>query len=426
MCSKVNKIGDVADERSHAVIMVIDDVETSRLILKRRLSIYGSEVILCDGVDSAYKFLSENHVDVIFIEFAMAGITGLEILKNLKASQKFVSIPVIMMSARADVNNVVQCIEAGAEDFLQKPFNHSLLKARLSNAILKKQAHDREVNYIEEIKENQRRIVTNEKMTSLGNMAVAVSDELKNPLNLVTNLSEVSCDLCKEIVLHLEKFLKEPSIDAKDEIVVLLMDLEKDVKKISEQGKKADKILRFMIDQSQAYKSEFYEANLNKLITNTVKVFLSESRTKNKKLGIKVQLKLDNRIPKKLYIAAQAFGIALFNIIENAIYFLHKKESDEPKILSIETKNLDDTVDVFIKDNGCGIEKNKLRLIFEPFFTTKDSDEAQGLGLATVSEVIVQIHKGSVSVNSELGKFTEFKITLPKLKNKPEKFGVVS
>lgn len=421
MDSKINKIGDVTDERSHAVIMVIDDVENSRLILKRRLSIYGSEVILCDGEISAFKFLSKNHVDVIFIEFAMSGMSGLEILKNLKTSKKFVNIPVIMMSAQADVNNIVKCIDAGAEDFLQKPFNHSLLKARLSNAILKKQAHDREVNYIEEIKENQRRIVTNEKMTSLGNMAVAVSEELKNPLNFVTNLAEVGCDLCKEITQNFEFFFKEHSPEIKDEIVVLLMNLEKDIKKIAEQGKKADKILRFMIDQSQAYKSEFYETDLNKLITNTVKVFLSESRIKNKKLGIKVQLKLDNRIPKKLYLAAQAFGRALFNIIENAVYFLYKKESDEPKIISIETKNRDDMVDVFIKDNGCGIEKNKLRLIFEPFFTTKNADEAQGLGLATVSEVIVQIHKGSVSVNSELGKFTEFKITIPKLKNKPEK-----
>lgn len=418
MDNKFNGIGNIDDERSHAIILVIDDAENSRTILKRRLSIYGNEVVLCDGLESAYKRLEEKHIDVIFIEYSIKKINGYEILKILKNDQKYVNIPIIVMGTKDDTTNIVQCIEAGAEDYLLKPFNPSLLKARLANAISKKQAHDKEVKYIAEMQEEQRQVIAKEKMTSLGNVATAISEELKNPLNLIINLSEVSVEISREIsdqLLNLYSNIKENFEKSQiDEISDKLKNLSLDNLKIAEQGKKADKILRFMMDQSQLNESVFYETNLNKLITEAIKMFIAEYKMQHKTINAKIVLKLDNRIPNKLKISAQAFGKALFNLFENAVYFLDKKETNEEKIISITSKNNDDSVDIFIKDNGCGIEKNKLRVIFEPFFTTKVDGEGQGLGLAAVSEVIVRMHKGSISVSSEVGKFTEFKISIPK------------
>lgn len=411
-----NVIGSLDSNKNCSAILIIDNSENSRSLLKRRITIYGYDVKTAGSAEEAINNLNSEKIDVIFLEYNLPDIGGFDFLRKLKSSREYINIPVIVISSDNDVEKSVQCIEIGAEDYLVKPLNPTILKARLENSIAKKRAHDAEVTYIAEMKENQRQIIEKEKMASLGNMAMAISQELKNPLNVVTNLSDISCDLCRELGEKIASCSgKLPEIVVQD-IGELIKNIQLDIKKISEHGKKADKILRFMIDQSTTAKAEFYYTNLNKIVAETVKMLISDYKAANKEINAKIELKLDNKVPEKLFLSAQAINQALYNLIDNAIYSLNNKTYDEDwPLINIKTKNYDEFVEISVYDNGIGIDKGLTRVIFEPFFTTKKDGKGPGLGLSAVSEAVVQLHKGSVKVNSEPNKFAEFILTIPKI-----------
>ena len=118
-----------------AKILVIDDHESARNLLKRRLSIYGYEVFTAGEADRAIKLLKSHPIDVIFLNMFLNGKSSYDFLKTLKGNEKHKAIPVIMMSSDSDMELIVRCIEAGAEDYMVKPLNQTLLRARLSNCI---------------------------------------------------------------------------------------------------------------------------------------------------------------------------------------------------------------------------------------------------------------------------------------------------
>ena len=409
-----NTIGNVEQKnKSNSSILIIDDSEDSRNVIKRRIAIYGHNVYTADTITESHQILKAQKIDVIFLEYDIDGGNGFELLKTLKGSRDYVSIPVIVISGDNDIEKSVQCISEGAEDYLVKPLNPTILKARLENSIAKKIAHDNEIAYIAQIKEEQRQVIEKEKMSSLGNMALAISQELQNPLNLIINLSDICNDLCSEVKQKLlEQSNNIPTVI--DNFNSILDSLSGDLLKIREHGHKADKILRFIIDQSTNSKAEFYPADLNKVITETVKMIIADYKNANKPINAKIKLTLDNKIPDNLVLSVQSISQAIYNLIDNSIRSLHlKKEESKAPTIEIKTKNFDDYIEVSIYDNGVGIEKGLTRVIFEPFFTTSTSGRP-GLGLSAVSESVVQLHKGSIKVRSEKDKYAEFIIDIPK------------
>ena len=409
-----NTIGNVEKKnKSNSSVLIIDDAEGSRNVIKSRIAIYGHNVFTADNITETRQVLKSQKIDVIFLEYDIDGGNGLEFLKTLKSSREYVNIPVIIISGDNDIERSVQCISKGAEDYLVKPLNPTILKARLENSIAKKKAHDNEIDYIAKIKEEQRQAIEKEKMSSLGNMALAISQELQNPLNLVTNLSDICNDLCNEAK---QKLSNTPS-NCKgivNDINQILDSLTADLTKIKEHSHKADKILRFIIDQSTNSKAAFYPADLNKVITETVKMIIADYKNANRPINAKIKLSLDNKIPEDLTLCVQSISQAIYNLLDNAIRSLHLKgAANESPTIEIKTKNFDEHVEISIYDNGIGIEKGLTRVIFEPFFTTSTSGRP-GLGLSAVSESIVQLHRGSIKVKTEKDKFAEFIVTLPK------------
>jgi adenylate cyclase len=128
---------------SNAALLVVDDNEDNRYALTRRLARegYANVATAIDG-RQALELLSAKAFDLVLLDIMMPNVNGYEVLAQMKADDKLRHIPVIMISALDEIDSVVRCIELGAEDYLPKPFNPILLRARVGASLERKRLHD--------------------------------------------------------------------------------------------------------------------------------------------------------------------------------------------------------------------------------------------------------------------------------------------
>src|SRR5215472_2103346 len=133
-------------------ILVVDDIASNRDLLARRLTREGHEVVTVEDGASALDRLVAENFDLILLDLMMPGMSGFEVLCRLKSNSHARHIPVIMICALDELDSAVRCIEAGAEDYLPKPFNPIVLRARINASLEKKWLRDREQNHFEELR----------------------------------------------------------------------------------------------------------------------------------------------------------------------------------------------------------------------------------------------------------------------------------
>jgi DNA-binding response OmpR family regulator len=132
-------------------ILIVDDNESNRDMLSRRLQHQGYDVCIADSGHKALTLLNTREVDLILLDVMMPEMDGHDVLKELKADSRWRDIPVIMISALDEIESVVRCIERGAEDYLPKPFDPVLLRARIGACLEKKRLRDQEVLYLRDV-----------------------------------------------------------------------------------------------------------------------------------------------------------------------------------------------------------------------------------------------------------------------------------
>ncbi|MFT4769376.1 MAG: adenylate cyclase [Glaciecola sp.] len=137
-------------------ILAVDDRKENRELLARYLTRSGHFVVTASSGAEALEMLANADVDVVLLDRMMPGMDGREVLRRIKAEPKLRSTPVIMISGEQDMQGIVECIEAGADDYLFKPFNPVLLQARIKAGIERKQWHDREQLYRDQLERNER------------------------------------------------------------------------------------------------------------------------------------------------------------------------------------------------------------------------------------------------------------------------------
>jgi len=123
-------------------ILIVDDIQSNREVLRKNLQSQGHEVVDVDGGKAALDLLQSQDVDLVLLDILMPELDGYQVLGKIKADRKLKHVPVIVISALDEMASVIKCIEAGAEDYLSKPFDPTLLKARISNCLEKKCLRD--------------------------------------------------------------------------------------------------------------------------------------------------------------------------------------------------------------------------------------------------------------------------------------------
>jgi signal transduction histidine kinase len=267
-----------------------------------------------------------------------------------------------------------------------------------------------------ELRSTQAQLIQSEKMASLGELTAGIAHEIQNPLNFVNNFSEVSKELLDEMKTELDN---GNTADAKD----IANDVIKNLEKINHHGKRADAIVKGMLQHSSSGSGKKEPTDINKLTDEYLRLAYHGLRAKDKSFNATMKTDFDESIGN-INIIPQDIGRVVLNLINNAFYIVDEKkkqigEGYEPTV-SISTKKVNGKVEISVKDNGNGIPQKILNKIFQPFFTTKPTGQGTGLGLS-LSYDIVKAHGGELKVETKPARAgtdgeeegSEFTIILP-------------
>ncbi|MDM8526856.1 ATP-binding protein [Anaerolineales bacterium HSG24] len=272
---------------------------------------------------------------------------------------------------------------------------------------------------IENLKATQNQLIAQEKMASLGTLTAGIAHEIKNPLNFVNNFAQLSIGLADELIELLTE--QKPIVNSEDWVYIheILTDLKLNAASINEEGQRADSIVRNMLLHSGGTVGQFQKTDLNILLDETIQLTYHSIRAKDVTFNINLETYFDSTI-EPISVIIQDISRAFLNMINNACYAAHHKKISQPTnivpIVRVTTKKLPDFIEIRVWDNGSGLPSEVQDKLFTPFFTTKPAGEGTGLGLSITYDIIVQVHQGKIDVNTELGEFTEFIISLPKQK----------
>jgi signal transduction histidine kinase len=299
--------------------------------------------------------------------------------------------------------------------------NHRILSTQ--NETLEMQVKERTSalnTSLENLKATQSQLIQAEKMASLGELTAGIAHEMQNPLNFVNNFSEINNELLAEMNEELDKGNIE-------EAKTISKDIKQNLEKIARHGKRADGIVKGMLQHSRKNTGKKGATDINVLVDEYLRLAFHGLRAKDKSFNAILETDYDDSIGK-IEIVPQDIGRVVLNLISNAFYAVSERKK-VPLALEGETHKYEPTVSIStklisplpgkqggilisVKDNGTGIPQNILDKIFQPFFTTKPSGQGTGLGLS-LSYDIVKAHAGELKVETAEGKGTEFILLLP-------------
>ena len=262
---------------------------------------------------------------------------------------------------------------------------------------------------LEELKATQVQLIQSEKMASLGELTAGIAHEIQNPLNFVNNFSEVCNELIEEMTEQLEKGNAEEANAIANEIKMSL-------EKINLHGKRADGIVKSMLQHSRTSTGKKEPTDINVLADEYLRLAYHGLRAKDKSFNAAIKTDYDENIGL-IKIISQDIGRVILNLITNAFYAVMDKkklqpEGYEPTVI-VSTKKIDNKIIVNVKDNGTGIPQKALDKIFQPFFTTKPTGQGTGLGLSLSYDIVTKGHGGELKVETKEGESTVFSVILP-------------
>ena len=277
------------------------------------------------------------------------------------------------------------------------------------NATLQRQKQEIE-STLAELKNTQSQLIHSEKMASLGELTAGIAHEIQNPLNFVNNFSEINVELTKE----LEEEIQNGDIE---EVKTLSKDIRENEEKIMYHGKRAESIVKGMLQHSRSNSGEKLPTDINALADEYLRLAYHGYRAKDKSFNAQFETDFDESL-EKMMVVPQDIGRVLLNLISNAFHAVRErsmqietKEDYEPVVI-VKTQKQNNNVLIEIADNGPGMSDKIKNKIFQPFFTTKPAGEGTGLGLS-MSFDIIKLHNGKITVDTEEGQGTTFKIILP-------------
>jgi signal transduction histidine kinase len=377
------------------LVLIADDEPDMRRFLKTELERDCQVIEAVDGnqaVEKALQFLPE----MILLDMMMPEKDGLQACRELRQKTPTQRIPILLLTARADEETKLASLEAGASDFLTKPFSTTELSVRIRNLIEsrtfeRKLARQNQIleATLQQLKDTETQLVQSEKLASLGRMSAGIIHEINNPLNFTKTAIHT--------LKGMGKLLPE---DERPDYEEILRDIQEGVDRV-----------RTIVSDLRSFTHpntvEFHDVQIGRVFAAALRFVAHESKDK---------VDLQQNIDEEMTVWGNEHQLiqVVVNLLQNALDALKKKQfpdGEKPR-LTIDATMQGEHAIIKIRDNGPGISQDNLSKIFDPFFTTKDVGEGMGLGLAIVYRII-QAHDGRINVNSVENEFCEFVLELP-------------
>ncbi|HWT76364.1 MAG TPA: ATP-binding protein [Mobilitalea sp.] len=423
-------------------VLIVDDSQLNLSIVKSYLETIPdiTDIILCHASKETKTLIDDNQIDILILDIVMPEFTGLDILALLRSDSKYDDLPIIMLTSLDDLESYKNCFELGAFDYINKPINIIELNARLKVAIEWKNNANHLKSLIEvtkkqnealkeinaQLTEAKFNLVQSEKMAAIGQLAAGIAHEINNPMGFINS----NIDILHKYYLRIADFLlfiteitqKEKVVtnpathELADEILMKYKALKLDLILSELDGIFIDSTtgIQRVTDIVQSLRvftrsSADDEKDTNVLLDLIQQVILI---TRNE---VKFIAKVELDIPDDIIIYCNRVQICqvFVNILLNAAQAIASENRKSYGLIKITAKKANQMVAIRFKDDGPGIPEEYRSKIFEPFFTTKEIGQGTGLGLSISYDIIVNKHKGSIEVGSEIGKGTTFTITLP-------------
>jgi len=189
-------------------LLVVDDDETNRKILTGRLEAEGHKVAVAGNGRQALEMIERDAFDLVLLDILMPEMDGYQVLKHLKSHQSTRDIPVIALSALDDIESAVKCIAMGAEDYLTKPFNAVLLRARIGACLEKKRLRDQEISYLQDVA----RVTTAAAAVESGAFETESLKEVARRTDELGRLARVFQAMAREVYAREERLKREVAV----------------------------------------------------------------------------------------------------------------------------------------------------------------------------------------------------------------------
>ena len=418
-------------------ILIAEDDFVSRLLVKKAVAKIGHEVIVTENGKQAWEAFQEHEPDMVISDWMMPEMDGLELCKRIRSSDKKTYSYIMLLTAKDKTTDLVEVFDAGADDYIIKPFKPDELRSRIKSgeriARLESQHHELQENLsiknkrlddaLQNLQATQAQAMQSEKMASIGQLAAGVAHEINNPIGFVGSNLEALSDYLKDyntLLGHYQAMAADlskvgtdrmdPTVTAqlekigqfenKIEIDYLKEDIPDLLKDCIEGTSRVGKIVADLKNFAHPGNDKQMLMDINKGLDSTLNVVANELKYKATVIREFGNIPLVAAWPQKLN---QVF----MNILVNAAQAIAEKGE-----IRIHTYTKGPDVKIAISDTGSGISPGNLSKIFDPFFTTKAVGKGTGLGM-NIAYNIIKEHKGTIEVTSEMGKGSCFTITLP-------------
>jgi len=392
---------EILSDSKKPVVLIADDEPDMLRFLKTQLQRDCQVIEAVDGnqaIEKALQFMPE----MILLDMMMPEKDGLQACRELREKTPTQRIPIILLTARADEETKLASLEAGASDFLTKPFSTTELSVRIRNLIEsrtfeRKLARQNQIleATLQQLKDTETQLVQTEKLASLGRMSAGIIHEINNPLNFT-----------KTAVHTLKGMGKLLPEDERPDYEEILRDIQEGVDRVRT-------IVSDLRSFTHPNTTGFQDVQVGRVFAAALRFVSHEWKDR---------VELQKNIDEELSVWGNEHQLiqVTVNLLQNAFDALKKKQfnnGEQPRV-SIDVGAQGDHAIIKVRDNGMGISQENVMKIFDPFFTTKDVGEGMGLGLAIVYRII-QAHEGRINVNSVQNEFCEFVLELPVRREEP-------